>query len=326
MAGLETTADFESPADDWARGVFDRVRTGQHEPPWTPDATAAARLSGRRRTRFRAAGALAAAAVVGLSVTAFDTLGGNVFKGRNAVSPGASQTVWTGLDLTGYLDISGVWKSMSRGGAGPMSATGLTTISTVLQRLDPGLAHIRTTTGRHRLDTGPDAGGTTNIQLRAQGFWAPKGDVSSFPPPGGTFIPKTPFGYVAIVPMNPEFLQRPGLPNMPCGLGALAGSDQIPAVTSWSTCVHAQQTDGSDITVTHSVGLPAGTVTVAARVFRDGSSVQLVASTVIGRQDMTATGPAMASKFQAGPSLDPAPWTDISLAQALAGPDVKGLP
>ena len=312
--------DPETREDDWARGVFDRVRTGQHEPRWTPDAAAAARLSGRQRTRFRAAGALAAAAVVGLSATAFTTLGGSIGKaGESTISPAAGQTTWNGLDLTRYLQIDGAWKSNRRGGSdSPLSATGLSTISTVLQRLDPGLKHIRTTSGPGRLDTGPDIPGTTNIQIQAHGFWAPKGDVSSFPLPGTSFVPTTPFGYVSISPMGPQFGQNAPAQNEPCGLGALVAIDLIPAPTTWSPCVRSPQPDGSEILVTHSVNLPTGTLTVAARVFPDHSLVQITASTVIGEKDKAA-------KFTAGPALNPVPWTDSSLAQALTGSEIKGL-
>ena len=67
-------------------------------------------------------------------------------------------------------------------------------------------------------------------------------------------------------------------------------------------------------------------MTFAARVFPDGSSVQITASTVIGYPPTPATKAPDAAKFVAGPALDPAPWTDDSLAKALTGPGIKSLP
>ena len=317
--------DLETGQDDWARGVFDRVRTGQHEPYWTPDAATAARLSDRRRVRFRAAGAFAVVAVAGLSATAFNTLGGSAFQGRETVSPAAGSSTWSGLDLTKYLEIDGAWKSGRSGADGPLSATGLTTVSTVLQRLDPSLDHVRTQSGRHRLDVGPQSPGSSNIELYTRGFWAPKGDVSSFPPPGTPFVPTTPFGYVSITAMGPQFTGRVNAADKPCGMGTLVSSYLIPQPTSWSPCVRAHQADGSDIVTAHSVNLPAGTVTVAVRLFPDGSSVRILASTVIGHQETTMTDKSATAKFVSGPPLNPAPWTDAGLAQALSGPYVKGL-
>jgi hypothetical protein len=87
------------------------------------------------------------------------------------------------------------------------------------------------------------------------------------------------------------------------------------------------QSDGSTIVTTHATGLAAGAVTIAARLFPDGSAVQIVASSVIGYHSGGDTGPGQpASKFVAGPPLTPVPWTDQSLAQALVGPAIKGLP
>jgi len=57
--------DLDTREDDWARGVFDRVRTGQPEPRWAPDAEGAARVSTRRRRRTQFAGAVSTAAVIG---------------------------------------------------------------------------------------------------------------------------------------------------------------------------------------------------------------------------------------------------------------------
>jgi len=330
MADLETTAGLESPEDDWARGVFDRVRTGQHEPHWIPDAEAAARLSSRHRTRFRAAGALAAVAVVGLSATAFTTLGGSLGKSGapTGVGPAAAQSTWTGLDLSKYLEIDGLWKEGTRGSAGTLSPTGLSSISTVLQRLDPGLKHIRTTSGQRPLDITPNPPGTFDLELAASGYWAPGGDVSFFPPAGTAYRPTTPFGHVTITATSPRFLppEQVHRQDTPCGLDSVASTFQVPRATEWSSCVRAHQSDGSDIVVAHSTNLRAGVVTFAARLFPDGSSVSITASTVIGYTPAPVTDPPDPARFVAGPPLDPVPWTDDSLARALAGPTVKGMP
>lgn len=321
--------DLETREDDWARGVFDRVRTGQHEPHWAPDAAAAARLSGRRRTRYRATGALAAVAVVGLSATAFTTLGGNVFRSRDTISPEAAPTIWDGLDLTKYLAVGDTYHGTSgtRATTDHPPAVGLATISTVLQRLDPGLRHIRTTTGRHDLDISPNPAGISTMAIETQGFWSPNGDVSSFPKPGTRFRPTTPFGSLNINTTSPA-AGPPTISGSPCGLSALSTSGQIPQPAAWSTCVRVPQSDGSTIVTSHATGLKVGAVTVAARIFPDNSEVQIVASSVIGYQDPASeTGPTRPpSGFLAGPPLNPVPWTDQSLAQALAGPEIKGLP
>lgn len=325
--------DLETREDDWARGVFDRVRTGQQEPPWIPDAGAAARLSGRQRTRFRAAGALAAVAVAGLSATAFTTLGGSIggSGAPTAVPPAARQAAWTGLDLTKYLEIDGVWKSAERHTTPQgMSPTGLATITVVLERLDPGLKYIRTTSGQHTLDITPNPPGSSNIDLIAGGYWSPNGDVSHFPPMGTPYRPTTPVGYVDINATGPQppvpEADRASLPNTPCQVGGVVTAGPIPMFAAWSPCVRSHQSDGSEIVISHSVNLPAGMMTFAARVFPDGSSVQITASTAVGYASTPAAKAPDPAKFVAGPVLSPVPWTDDSLTQALTGPAVKSLP
>lgn len=326
-------ADLENLEDDWARGVFNRVRTGQHEPHWIPDAATAARLSGRRRTRVRATGVLAAVAIVGLSATAFTTLGGNVFRSRDTVSPASGPATWNGLDLTKYLMVDGVWATETRNPGGhdkfnadsPMSVTGLTSIAFVLKRLDPDLSHVRTTSGPHRLVIGPAIPGTSNVQLHASGYWAPNGDVSSFPPIGTPYRPTTPFGEVDITVRNPQPRQGQAIPDSPCGIGGVATYYPVPRPKTWSTCVRQHQSDGSDIFIAHSTDLPAGRVTVATRVFPDGSSVMIAASTVIGYTPRQAGQPSGSAEFLTGPALNPVPWTDDSLVRALTGPAIKGL-
>lgn len=323
--------DLETREDDWARGVFDRVRTGQDEPHWTPDAAAAARLSHRRRIRFRAAGALAAVAVAGVSTTAFGTLGGSVFRSRDTISPAAAPTTWDGLDITKYLEVGDVYK----GGPGTRATTdhppsvGLATISTVLQRLDPGLKHIRTTTGRHDIDISPNPPGVSTLAIQTQGFWAPNGDLSSFPQPGVSFRPTTPFGAVGISTTGPRTGHQTGVPSpkTPCDLDFLVFNGQMPLPAAWSTCARVPQSDGSTIVTSHGTGLASGAVTVVARVFPDGSSVQIIASSVVGYQAHGGSDPNRPpAGFVAGPPLNPVPWTDQSLAQTLTGPDIKGLP
>ncbi|ACU69101.1 hypothetical protein Caci_0146 [Catenulispora acidiphila DSM 44928] len=325
--------ELDTREDDWARGVFDRARTGRHEPHWAPDAAGAARLSKRRQTRYRATGALAVMAVAGLSATAFTALGGNVFHARDTVSPGSSGPIlWPGLDLTKYLDVheSYMVAAGHQYEANRMPAVSLATTSTVLQRLDPGLKHVRTVSGHQDLDITPTPPGVTTMAVQADGIWSPNGDLSTFPPASSNFSPvTTPFGYVSIATMGPHVAQDANMENKPCGLGTLVTSTRIPAPTAWSPCVRSHQSDGSDILVTHAVNLPAGAVTVAARVFPDTSTVQVTASSVFGLQEGPAAGsstPATPAKFDAGPPLNPVPWTDDSLAQVLTGPDVKGLP
>lgn len=332
MTDLESTAGLENPEDDWARGVFDRVRTGQHEPHWIPDAAAAARLSSRHRTRFRAAGALAAVAVAGLSATAFTTLGGSLGRAGapTTVPPAAGQTTWTGLDLTRYLEISGAWKSDSgHMTTQSMSPTGLTTVSTILRRLDPDLKHIRTTSGQHTLDITPPPAGTSIIDLTTSGYWAPNGDVSHFPPMGTRYRPTTPFGFVDITVTGPQppvpQADKASMPNTPCEVGNVVTAGPVPMSAAWSPCTRSHQSDDSDIVISHSANLPAGEMTFAARVFADGSSVQIMASTVIGYASTPAAKVPDPAEFVAGPALDPVPWTDDSLAKALTGPGVKAL-
>jgi hypothetical protein len=264
-------------------------------------------------------------AIAGLSATAFTTLGGDVFRSRDTVAPAGG--VWHGLDLTKYLGLSGEWSSTGRpGGTAPLSIVGMTTISVVLQRLDPGLGHVRITPVRHRPDTGPASPRTTALEEAGSGYWAPDGDLSALRLQGSGPHPTSPIGYVSIASMGPQVGQEVVTPTKPCGLGTPVGTTEIPTPTAWSPCVRSHQGDGSDIVVTHSVHLAAGTVTVAARVFPDGSSVQVTASTVIGYPETAVTGPVTPEKFVAGPPLNPVPWTDDSLAQVLTGPDVKGLP
>lgn len=92
---------------------------------------------------------------------------------------------------------------------------------------------------------------------------------------------------------------------------------QAPGPIAWSDCSRSPQSDGSDILVAHSTNLAVGSVTFAERLFPNGSSVQIMAGTVIGD---TSSG-----TFVSGPPLNPVPWTDAGLVQALTGPNVKGL-
>jgi len=313
--------ELDTRDDDWVREAFDRARTDAPEPHWIPDAAGAARLSSRHRYRARAAGVLATAAVVGVSTTAYASLSGGVSRGgQQASAAGTShKAVLTRSELAEYLGPSILETSSGAATltiAAPQAT--LTTFGTVLRGIDPSLAHVRYPKGSFSLNTGKEVSDTRDItQIGLEGFWTTDGDASSM---NGAHTPdrSRPIGHVNITMLSSHTVQLHDKKLGSCGLLSdmyVSSEFQLAAGNAWSSCLQQPQSDGSVIATTHSEGLSAGEVSIAAREFPDGSAVMVHASSFF----------AYALPQHPGAALKPVPWTDGTLAAALSGPDVKGL-
>jgi len=368
--------ELEPREDDWARGVFDRVWTGHDEPHWIPDAAAASEQSTRyRRRRTRVTGALTAAAVIGLSTTAYATLGGGESRdGRPVVTPpgatsppsaaapattspstaptttaratlstqpsqnpttSATQHTVADADLGRYFQITGGSSggpdmAHAHPGATAWSATGLSTIGTVWQSMDPDLAHVRGLGDQSKLSVGLPSG-ARQLEIDASAFWTPNSAVSPLDRP--TSPPTAPFGYVTISTTSPAALDD-GKPAGPCAIPDHAFGRSLYGIpTAWSPCEKHPLSDGSAVISAHALNVASGTVTIAAREFPSGAIVLVTATSYIvydtpPGQNMGFSGAwtAQPPNYTASPSLPSVPWTDDSLVAALSAPGVKALP
>ncbi|WP_194905205.1 hypothetical protein [Catenulispora rubra] len=321
--------DLESREDDWARGVFDRAHTSDNEPHWVPDAAAAARTSARQRTRYRATGALAAAAIVALSAGAFTTLGGGASSsGQTMVSPASSpaKTIAPLSSLSKYLRLGNGYRNPTPKDPVAIPAGAAATISAVISGIDPGLAHVRNSYDRSPTVIGPPASGRFLDDVGGMGFWTTDG----VPPVNGHDDVSTPLGTVTVNVYDSWLAgQITTPPNVACGLDEF----WVPVYllpTSWSPCTHQTLSDGSVIVTTHSVGDKDGEMSVAGRRFPDGTLVTVSASSVVYFGTISGYPPlgngAGKQRSITGKALKPVPWTDDTLAKALSGPEVKGLP
>lgn len=322
--------DLEIQEDDWARGVFDRVRTGQQEPHWVPDAVAAAGVSAGRRTRLRLSGTLAAAAIVGISATAFTTLGGGSGGGGSGTLSSASGgPASTYSNLTTYLTLSRTYSTgASRSDPQMYPAAAATTIDHILLGLDPTRARIQAEGGSGPFVVGALPDGVHAVEIGGTGYWVPRG-VTKPALLGPDSDPAKPVGLVTIKLLNPQV--GPGTPaaTAPCGLGGgLFEMSPDAAPKDWSPCEKQRQSDGSFIETTHSLDAGAESMTVAARTFPNGSTVVAAVAPAIV-YDHGAPVPMLSlpkgPDYVPGAALKPVPWTAATLAAALSGPDVKGL-
>lgn len=349
--------DLEPREDDWARGVFDRVRTAQHEPPWIPDAAAAAGVSARhRRHRTRIAGAATTAAVIGISATAYAALGGSGRDDRMvttpasiarpsatpsatpsaassapapAPSPSSAEPIKIAAsDLGKYLDFTGTWTgSGSPGTPTPWSATGMTTISRLIQSMG-GIEHLRPLTPMGGLTTAPEPAGESQSAIQASGYWMADADVPSLNQRSEAH-PAQRIGRVTIAVVNHQFPQT--APFGPCGVSDAVFARPMAPPAGWSTCGQWTQPDGSVIITTHALGLTTGSVTVGVKKFPDGSMVAVTmtsyvvydrAANMIPTDRLVPDG----TDFVAGPAVQNGPFDDSALALFLNWTDVKGLP
>lgn len=329
-------SDIETREDEWARGVFDRAHASHEEPHWIPDAAAASRLSTRRRTRYRMTGALAVVAVAGLSASAFVTLsGGAVGGGQTTAAPGTrpysppknAKTIEP-ADLGKYLADGLVYSNAKAMDSTGVPAAAATTMSTVVSGVDPDLTHVRAASPS---PVSIVAEAPSNLRdVSGFGFWTADGRA---PAP---VVPSKALGSLYIsVYSSWEAAHQIHLAdqNTVCGVA----NTWVPPrywPTSWSPCTRQTQSDGSVIITTHSTGANGGELSIAARRFPDGSMVTIGASSVVYyTQDPRGTymflryGASLETKgVVAGKALAKVPWTDDSLADALSGPNVKGLP
>ncbi|MBS2532398.1 hypothetical protein KGQ20_06390 [Catenulispora sp. NF23] len=321
--------DLEIQEDDWARGVFDRVRTGQQEPHWVPDAVAAAGVSASRRTRLRLSGTLAAAAIVGISATAFTTLGGGSGGGAEAVSSASGDPSSTHANLTTYLTLSRTYSTgASRTHTQMYPAAAATTIDHILLGLDPTRARIQAEGGTGPFDVGTLPAGVHAVEIGGTGYWVPQG-VTKPSLDGHGSDPSKPVGLVTIKLLDPQVGPDTPASTAPCGLGGgLFETSPDGAPKNWSPCEKQRQSDGSFIDTTHSLDAGAESMTVAARTFPNGSTVVIAAAPAIvydHGEPVPMLSLPKGPDYTAGAALKPVPWTAAALAAALSGPDVKGL-
>lgn len=335
--------EFDTPEDEWARGVFDRVRTGSRpEPHWAPDAAGAAQTSARHRQRVRVTGALAAAAVIGVSATVFATLDGGSASGGTKLTPGSSPAPTHALPtsqdpplspeaeaakVANYVSVF-AFGAPDAGGAYRVPAAALTTVDGILTRVDPGLGHVRAQDTSLVALIGPEPGNRRADRVEAHGYWTTDGDSSRIIHTDKS----SPLGAIDIRVSSPRSSKWPELRNAPCGLTEEGEWDPASAaMITWSACDTVDGPDGSRILTTHSVNFPAGQVTVAARVFPDGSTVTITATSFVvylkeAEGVKTGIHTPDSSHLVAGKAVTPTPWTDDRFALALMASDIKALP
>ncbi|GAA1951711.1 hypothetical protein [Catenulispora subtropica] len=331
--------DIDHTDDAWAGHVFDRARTSLDEPHWIPDAAAAARIGNRRRTWHRAGGAAGLAAVVGLSATVYGTLGGSdrsADRSGTGATPGTASTSpsWPTAREKELAETIGDHFFVTMGGGpanGDFSHPGTVRIpdraaenlASLLKVLDPDGRHLRPVE-RGPKTVGPSENWMTS-SVWAAGAWTPDGstDLLAHEDPRAK---STAFGQVGVYIWSPGSLGRTG--NVPCDIWA-NGVDPEMHIT-WSACDKHELADGSYVVTSHSTNLPARII-LADRVFADGGRVTVaVSDTQVYDHSVndhtTALWGLLNPGFVWGKSVDPMPWTEKGLADALAAPDIKELP
>ena len=266
-------------------------------------------------------GALAVAAIVGLSATSFTALGGGSAEDTHA-APGSS-TTHGGAQVPGLgkkLSFVVVWDGEpSRDGAVTPAAT--TTLGSVVAAIDPA-DHLRAGPLAMPLTISPNAKGALG-SITGFGYWTLDGKA-----PVGVADRSKQLGNMTIAVLGRGEALQAGGPGSPCGFGdgptfSIYASTPI----TWSPCVHHPQPDGSEVMTTHSEGLKTGQLTLAYRKFTDGSEVAVGARSFLQYNgDTPSADLSVVSQNTTGAALNPVPWTDASLAQALSGAGVKPLP
>lgn len=307
------TEDLDLDLDwDWARELFDRTR-GAGEPGFTADPMALARAGDRRR-RLRALGAGGGlAGVVAVTVAVAVGLGAGTTDAGSQPGPGGA---W------GNRPLSDVFHYVSEAGANPsgegyVPVPAASDLATVVGRLDPSLTHLTPFTGAPQPHI--VAAGETHAK---QAFSISMGSVwadAAAPRRSGELS----FGFAsttgwALMPRVNGL--GDGQLGAPCSLpidGLHHSPTSVPQTpVQWSSCTVTRQSDGSTIgTATGRLG--TGTAIVAVREFADGEVFSVVAQDFAWQGTWPGKAPDPANVLQ------PTPWSQSSLAAALADPSVR---
>lgn len=298
---------------DWAREMFDRTR-GAREPGFTVDAAVLARAGDRRR-RLRTVGAGGGlAGVVAVTVALALGLGAGTTDAGSQPGPGGA---WGNRPLSDVFHYAAV---MAQPGEAYVAAPAASDLASVLARLDPSLSHVVAVNGASRPHIA--AAGDTHAKVAGIDLSSVWVDAAT-PRRSGELT----FGFAsasgwAMLPEVAAF--DTGQLGAPCDLpfgrhqpGEKFTSEfpsQTPA--QWSSCTVSHQPDGSTIdSATGRIG--AGSAIVALRQFADGEVFSVVA--------LDFASPAYSQGGAPDPAtvLQPRPWSQSSLAAALADPAVR---
>ncbi|NUR25922.1 MAG: hypothetical protein HOV83_08765, partial [Catenulispora sp.] len=267
----------------------------------------------------------------GLSASAYATLGGSSRPGETTSATSSTsgskhekelaKTLADHFDLTiGGGPADGNFEHPGPVRVPDSSAEGL---ASLLKTLDPDGTHLRPF-DRDEKAVGPADNWMVN-SIWASSYWTPDGSTSLLRSENPEAKSKA-FGAVGVYIWSPGSLGVAD--SKPCDIWANGIGAEMNI--TWSECAKHQLGDGSYVVTSHSTNLKARII-LASRVFPDGGRVTVsVADTLVydhAVNDHTTvlrapTGPG----FIWGESVDPMPWTESAIADALAAPAVKELP
>lgn len=301
---------------DWARELFDGTR-GAGEPAWTADPTALAR-AGNRRRRLRTAGAGGGlAGVVAVTVAVALGLGAGTTDAGSQPGPGGG---WGNRPLSDVFKYVGYFGGVGadQSGKSYVPAPAAEDVAAVLGHVDPSLTHFAGNDGHGdspRIVSAGDAHAKQNKAITTSAIW-----TDDTPRQSGSlnFGLASSVGWaqaLGVAAIDVGSLAAPC--NLPFGVvQPNAGSSTTSAPrTQWSSCTVSHLQDGSTIG-SASARMGKGTAIVVSRQFPDGELF-----TVVAQDFSTPTWkngvPDPATVVQ------PTPWTQQSLAAALADPAVR---
>lgn len=351
--------DHDTLDDAWAGHAFDRARAPHDEPHWLPDVAGAVRLSNRRRRRTRFTTAAAVVVVVGLAASDYIALGGGD-GGRAGAEPGSPASSGTphhsptpaphhipppamsqpsvslsavsppsappappqsAQDKTLAAELS---KTMAvfPGPDLPVPRASAQALTHLVKALDPTGAHLRQAGRPQDLQSrviGTAPNGSDSGSLQAYSMWTPDGDGEK--PYSGSPDLSAAYGELAIQTF--PAMAKPD-PMTPCQswIYGLSIDDKV----DWAPCQDRHLKDGSELITTHSTSLGDRRITVGVRKFPDGSLLNV--SLVNWVQYATANHDYPDSVllphrggFLQSKAIQPVPWTDEQLADALSSVD-----
>lgn len=321
--------DLEVLDDGWATAAFDRARLSQNEPYWSPDAAQASRTSARRRVRTRITGAASVAAVVGISVTAYATLGAGAGDHKAAATTSAAKSTETaaqndklGREIGKHFAMPIPIDAQGPGGDGavPIEHTMAQDLENLAEGLDPSGQHLRAA-GYEPVSvvSTPQA----DVGLFNLGYWTPDGSA------GAILDQKhTENDSYGMVDVSFADTVRP-FANGGCGIWA-NGLDPEMKV-AWSDCAKHVLGDGSYVLSTHSTNLGQALLVLATRVFPDGGRITVSATNTLvydrsSDNHLTVLMAPTAPQFFFGKSVEPSPWTEKTVTAALSGDGIKDAP
>lgn len=299
---------------EWAREMFDRTR-GAGEPAWIADAAVLA-AAGDRRRRLRTVGAGSGlAGVVAATVALALGLGAGTTDAGSQPGPGGA---WGNRPLS---DVFRYAAAMGESGETYVAAPAASDLATVVARLDPSLSHLVAVTGpaRPHIAAAGDANAKKGTAIDMGSVWvddaAPRrsGELAfGFASASGSVV------LPAVVAFDAGQLTAPC--DIPFGgLDSKEANTVVPSSqpsAQWSSCTMSRQPDGS--TIDSATGrLGAGTAIVALRQFADGEVFSVVALDFASPAYFQGGAPDPATVLQ------PRPWSQSSLAAALADPGVR---